>query len=131
MRLSEILDLPREERSRYLAAMPLTREYVFGCLDQCHVQFVKRTITRNGGVYRAEYATPGVAFVATFRSFRGMRKCTLDLIHWQNVGEAVSALLLDETFARFSPVPALEFEVVNAIHPGPVRTSRPRHPVRG
>lgn len=141
MTLSEMLDLPREERSKLLRAIPLTREYVFGCLDGCFIQHIHRVITRCGGVWRDEYCHPGLAVVATFRTSAGMRACTLDLIHWQNcqtrenytVGlpgedEIIESLMLDETFARTSVVPALCFEEVSFLGPE-VRRSRPLHPI--
>ena len=147
MNISQILDLPREERSRWLRAIPLTREYVFGCLEEDAIRFIRRTIVRCGGTWREEYCPPGLAVVATFRTPAGMRAATLALIHWQNEslrtrydqgemaaawwGEPIENLMIDETFAHFSAVPALSFEIVNMITIGEIKTRRPNHPIRG
>lgn len=144
MNIGEMLDLPRTERSRYLAKMPLTRTFVMGCLDESSVRFFRRTIVRHGGTYREVYRAPGVFWVATFRSPRGMRECTQALVrhlnqdlrrsqevHGHIPDEDFAELLYNENFAQnFGDVPALEFEVDVRL-PHKTEQRRDFHPVTG
>jgi len=125
MNLREMLDLPKTERSRYLAKMPLTRTYVLGCVETNTIRFFRRTIVRHGGTYRECYRVPGVFWVATFRSHKQMNACTRALIAHLNLDlrrsnelhghiseEELSDLLYTEEFGQnFGDVPALEFEI--------------------
>lgn len=141
MNLRAMLDLPKAERSIYLAALPLTRCYVFGCLDECNIKFIRRVITRNGGVWRELYAPPGLAVTATYRTWNGMMAGTRALVHWQN--ESIrhvdaglpenqwSHLLLNDDFGLIPDIPALKFEISNCIHVGPAKVRAPSHPIRG
>lgn len=146
LNVSQMLDLPKEQRSIFLRALPLTREYVFGCLEHWDIRHIRRVITRNGGVYREIYCTPGLAVSATFRTYAGMMQATRDLVHWLNARLRKSwsegllscseghltELLYDEEFAHRGAVPALTFEIVNAIdYSLPLTSHRPAHPVRG
>lgn len=141
MNIATMLDLPKAERSRYLAAMPLTRCYVFGALDQCFIKHVRRVITRHGGTWSELYAMPGLAVTATFRSHAGMMAATRELVHWLNRYERAAHRAMDmcyepclytEDFGTIATVPALRFEITNAIdRHRPVRITKPTHPIRG
>ena len=135
MNLSQMLDLPKEIRSKYLAAIPTTRSYDLHCAEQNQIHFIRRVITRNGGVWRETYHHFGLTITATFRSTSGMRQATLQIIHHFNQDTRknndaafsdymLQDLMLDETFARTSSVPALSFEVVSSLG-----AFRPRHPI--
>lgn len=147
MNISQMLNLPREQRSKLLAALPLTRCYVFGCLELSSIHFTRRTIVRNGGTWRELYAPPGLAVTATFRSYSGMMQATRALAHWLNESirkahtdiygfraghepEVEWSLLYNDDFGNGGPsVPALSFEIVNAIQP--ISTRHRAHPIRG
>lgn len=141
--VSQMLDLPRDERSRYLRAMPLTRTFVFDCLEPWHIRHVRRVITRHGGVYREVYAAPGVFFVATFRAHRGLLACARDVAAWLNDQAkteyaAADALGLDlpdsclsvtatDVAKSHGDVPALAFERIGLGG----ASVRPAHPIMG
>jgi len=141
MNLSSMLDLPKGERSRYLAAIPLTRTFDFGCLEPNAIHFIRRTIVHNGGTWREAYFCQGLSVTATFRTHRGLINATRALAHWLNEGirattsqEAIEefGLLYGDELARPGFVPALEFEVVNAINcHNEVTRKKPHHPIKG
>lgn len=141
MTLTEMLDLPRAERSRHLAAIPLTVGYTFWAMEDASIRFVRRTIVRHGGTYRECYRMPGVFWVATFRDQKGMRRCTTALVKWLNDGlrksqhlhehltpeEFEEMLYSSASFPTREVVPSLAFEkdvwitaerrVVSGFHP--------------
>ena len=83
MRLSQMLDLPVEERRLYLHALPLTRVYVADCLETSAIKHIRRLITRHGGVYRECYRYPGVFWVMTFRKHGQMLACIRAIAAWE------------------------------------------------
>lgn len=138
MTVREMLDLPPEERSRYLAAIPLTISYTMDCLDGQYVLDFRHILLDHGGVYREVYGPYGMYWVVTFKTQADMRACTRALVDWLNEELETSHALhhhitredLDEmryhtaTFARPEKVPALEYEIVDAINPYRPATSR-------
>lgn len=83
-RVSEMMDLPREERSRYLAALPLTRSKSFWAMDGCQHKFVRRLLVRHGAIFREHYCMWGLSVTATFRTQRGMNGFAKDFCKWHN-----------------------------------------------
>lgn len=142
----EMLDLPREERSRYLAVLPLTRTFVFGAMEESSIKFFRRMIVRHGGTYRECYRTPGLYWVATFRTPRGLRECTLAIVRSLNAELRKSAELhghllpeeVDEMMVtsrdvaqNHGDVPALSFERDVWIGDRPRRRESGFHPITG
>jgi len=146
MNVSELLDLPKAERSRYLRMFPTTRTFVFHCMEPHEIQFVRRMITRYGGIYREVYCRPGVYWVATFRTHRARIECTAALVAWLNKAlmathemhrcltdaEIEEMRYTSESIAHTGDVPAIKYEIVNAIQiHEPVTTKTPNHPIKG
>lgn len=136
MNITTMLNLPKAERSRYLGAMPLTRCYVFGAVETSFIKHVRRVITRHGGVWSELYAQPGLAVTATYRTHKAMMASTRELVHWLNEWERKLnshwPCLYTDDFGAIATVPALRFEIINAIdYRQPVVTKQPQHPIRG
>lgn len=143
--IGEMLDLPKNERSRYLAKLMVTRTYVFDVMERAPIHFIRKTIVRCGGVYRECYRNPGVYWVATFRDQRSMQRCTRVLTRWLNrqlresaelhghlLPSEVEEMMYGPTFGEgFHDVPALEFTRDVWIGSQPRRVTTGFHPVEG
>lgn len=139
--IGEMLDLPSAERSTYLHRLTLTTDYVFGCLENPAQHYVRRVITAHGGIFRALYAPPGVAYIATFRTRAGMDLCSQWLCGWlnedllDNMPELLESdpdgMLYDVADFAHSvrDAPVMVFEEYNCIGMGPGIRTRLRHPL--
>lgn len=145
MNLSEMLDLPPDERRPYLHALPLTRTFVFGCMEGHDIRHIRRVLTRSGAVFREVYRFPGVYWVATFRDHEGRRRATEELVSWMNEAlresarlhghlseDEIADLLYTTDFAQTGDVPVFRFEKDIWIdHRQPQVITRHSHPIRG
>lgn len=140
--IREMLDLPKAERSAYLAKIPLTRTYVFGCLEGWDIRHIRRVVTRHGGTYRMEYHYPGLAVIATFRTHRGLLACGRDLAEWMNkaIRESEppdSPWLADMLYSPedigqpCDGPPALRFETISYLQWGSNEPNTGFHPIYG
>lgn len=140
--ISAMMDLPKQERSKYLAMLPLTRTFVYGCLEYWCIRSIRKMIVRHGGTFREEYWFPGLSVTATFRDHKSMVAASRALAEWENDGikkglprpQDYEGLLNDpETYGtEHKAPPALTFCIVDGIHHNrPVRVYKMNHPVKG
>lgn len=137
--MGQMLDLPKEERSKYLAMMPLTRTYVYNCIEGNLIMHIRKVIMRHGGIFREEYHYPGLSMTATFRDKKSMIACSCALAEWENEGikmglprpQDYEGLLADPlTYGtEHKDPPALCFSIVNAIyHDRPITIKKLHRP---
>lgn len=139
--VSQMLDLPKQERSRYLAALPFTRTKAFWAMEGCHHKFIRRLMRKHGGIWRENYCMFGLSMVATFRNIAGMNGFAKDVCDWYNADlrkshelhghikeEELADLLWkpSEFWMQAADVPALEFGVENFLGDEP-RIYRTNH----